>query len=586
MNDPLTSSARAAPQAIAVGRLLAGVLGVAALLAAPLSCKQEPGAPEEVCHGTADGGLTFDEFWACWANASCAAAVDCELAEASFVEPCTTYLTRSAGYADMRASLASGTTRYDPVAARACLAGIRGVTATCETGVPRVPACEQVLKPVLVETGARCLPGRSSCKEPTDVCAGADCGRTCQPSGGLGQPCSHLSVRCDAGLFCDGVTQTCAALRPPGSSCSSNECESSSYCGAYSHVCIPRPVEGEPCGPGGSLCAAGTFCLSTGDAGSDAGVCRPWVPVGGSCAAAECVPSASCDASKTCIARKASGSSCAATTECNEPLVCRAGHCQAAASEGDPCSSTADCAASLTCDSVMRTCEPHKTAEPGEACTADTLRCAYDSEYEAMPACDGVATNPDGGAGTAGVCHVPRVGDACTTTRQCPSSSYCDGLDAGTQGVCRSGAPGSPCDRRGECATGLFCSPQGCQPRVARGGACTATQQCAVPLACRVDPSDGGTTCGDRGSAGASCRGSGDQCKAPNLCIGGVCTPAMTLGAPCEHWCYTGLCLPVNRDKGVLGKCEPYLVDGAACALDADCASQSCVRGTCVAACE
>lgn len=554
----MATSAHTAPTAFSRTKQLAVALGVGVLALSLPSCKGQPAQPSDgVCFGRADAGLTFDEFWNCLADAYCASEVDCGFAEPTFVAPCVARLTRYSSYPSIKASLAIGTVSYNSAAAPECLAGVRGAVASCQQAVPWSPACGKVLKPVLAEPGARCLPGFGYpfCSRETDVCVGPACQETCQSAGGPGQPC-RLDGACNAGNYCNRATQTCAALLPAGSPCASNECDGSSYCDAYAHVCLPRRGEGEPCGRLAPPCAEGTSCLGS----ADAGACRPDAPVGGSCASTACAPTAYCDASRTCVARGESGSSCR---------------------------SSAECASRLRCDSVSRTCETYRTVtQDGGVCTEDTLRCAYDSEYEAPPECAGVATNPDGGVGTLGACRWPQLGDVCLSSRGCPSASYCDRPDAGDSGVCRSVASGTPCDRRGECPAEQYCSSQGCQALGLRGGACTGAGQCAARLGCRVDPTDGGMTCGDLGAAGSPCRGSWGQCKEPNLCIDGVCTPAKTLGAPCASECLTGLCRPQVRDAGVLGTCEPYLVDGAPCFLDSECASMACESGVCVSACE
>ena len=537
--------------------VLVGAIGVVSSLAP--SCKPaDDQRDKRACVAPADGGLTYDEFWYCVAETFCTALVDCKSAEPSVVDPCISYLTRMSRDGYDRARLAVGAARYDPVAAAACLAAFREQTPACSPpAMPEAPACNQILTPISIETGARCAPG-ASCRETTDLCAGAACEETCRPAGGLGQPC--LNGNCSTGSYCNTTTQTCTAQLPAGSPCRFNECDSSSY------------------------------CTAVGDSGWDAGYsCRPYVPVGGACRSTECGPAAYCGVSNTCATRKVSGSTCAATPECEGQLRCIRGRCTAPSGEDEPCSGPEDCADSRVCDSVLRTCKGlRRVTQEGEACTGHALTCAptYDPDYEPMPRCVGVATNSDGGVGTPGTCRWPQLGDACTTARDCPLGSFCAQPDAGAAGVCRSTTLGTPCDLKFACPPGLACSPQrSCQPQVARGGACTETPQCAPGLACKADPADGRLTCDELGSAGAPCRGTWGQCKLPNLCIDDVCTPGMTVGAPCEGTCFTGFCRPRSSEAGSRGTCEPYLPDGAECHMHSECTSDSCVNGVCVVDC-
>ena len=473
------------------------------------------------------GPLSFDDFWKGYATATCATAVDCNVAEVSFLEPCVEYLTRAQRVSDMKRRIAMGAATYDPAAATECLADYRAFSAApagCTRTEPfQLAACGRVLTPRSISTGARCSVTYPTCEGENDVCAGTHCNETCQPSGGLGQPCT--SWYCNPGYYCDETTRTCATRSSEGSPCTiPGACDSLSYCDVPRGLCVRLPVDGEGCGPTIPRCAARAYCPDLWGSGN----CRAYAPLGGACGSTQCAPTAYCDASSTCVARKVSGASCAVAAECEDQLVCLGGRCATPSSEGGPCATRLDCGRDLTCDLVLRTCQSSRSLrEEGAACTDSALRCGYDYESEPTFRCEGVATNPDGGVGTMGACRWPHLGDACTER-----------------------------------------------------------SACAATLTCRIDPIDGGSTCGDLGNSGSPCR-AWDQCKEPNICLAGACTPAKMLGAPCD-WvgiCYSGTCQGRNPDAGILGTCEPYLAAGAPCSQDGECDSQSCVKGVCLAAC-
>lgn len=542
------------------------------------------------CQHGERGDLSFEDFWNEYATVYCSIAVNCGAAEASYVDNCVSNMNRAALAAEAKAQIAIGTLSFDSAVATECLADFRAATTApkiCTESVPIwSPPCNRVWRlNHLMDSGSPCVDSSSSCKEETDVCAGPRCNQTCQPSGALGQPCTRWHS-CNPGYYCDKATQTCAMPLPAGSPCTTyHPCDSSSYCDMSRGLCMRLPVDGEPCASATPRCAPGAYCSNLGSHAT----CRANVPLGGTCGSVACVPIAYCDGSSTCVARKTSGASCAVGTECEENLICIAGGCATRSVEGGPCATRDDCRGDLTCDLVLRTCQPHKgVTEEGAPCTGHMLECVWHGDTVPEFRCDGVARNPDGGVGTMGVCRWPHLGDACTGSRGCPLRSYCDMPDGGTSGVCRSSSLGTPCDSHAGCQPGQYCAQEHCQTRGAKGTACTDSSECAETLTCRLNPNDGSSACGDRGSSGSPCAGErDDQCKLPNLCIAGVCTPATIIGTPCGSYgsCFTGLCQGRNPDAGIPGMCGPYLEDGTPCLENSHCASQSCVKGVCVAAC-
>jgi hypothetical protein len=63
----------------------------------------------------------------------------------------------------------------------------------------------------------------------------------CAPQGPIGSPCSSL-VMCDATGTCNTASQTCVALEPPGSSCTSGSQCTIGVCDATTHKCLTNAI--------------------------------------------------------------------------------------------------------------------------------------------------------------------------------------------------------------------------------------------------------------------------------------------------------------------------------------------------------
>jgi hypothetical protein len=175
----------------------------------------------------------------------------------------------------------------------------------------------------------------------------------------------------------------------------------------------------------------------------------------------------------------------------------------------------------------------------------------------------------------------------------CPQGLIC--VWSSTGGTCQQlGAAGARCDDKFSCKEDLICLNHACAPRVAQGGACSNTGECADGLYCGF-----GGTCQARVDSGGACNSSSgwplasDQCKGRQHCLGatytapGRCVTPQDAGGPCsraagatglEAGCLTGLVCDAATSKCVLAPtagqpCPDQLCDllGAYCGGNGTC---------------
>jgi len=213
------------------------------------------------------------------------------------------------------------------------------------------------------------------------------------------------SRECAAGLACSAMS--CAPSIPLGGACTESEtCGRGATCALTSErVCRPKALEGEPCLP--SDCADGLAC----DTLELMPVCRPRVPVGGSCARGrECVPGATC-VEDLCTMLPTAGATCL-FGQCASGLVCnaRTQTCGDRVPAGQTCSASTDCLPGLACDfsNFPGTCVARVGA--GEACGGADERCT-DGLY-----CDPVSSQ---------CAETLAVGAACSFPSQCGPGAEC-----------------------------------------------------------------------------------------------------------------------------------------------------------------
>lgn len=454
-----------------------------------------------------DAGATVED-WERWVvryeRAVCATQVRCASAGAQprSLGSCApvAIATRDA----LAPSIADGRVRFDPDAAAACLDALS--TLSCGAWSPwavlwepALEVCARVFDPRVPEGGA-CRPSRLL-EPPWHECAGdaycdegTECGATCRPRPGPGEPCaSELPIRsCADGWRCDGGT--C------GASCEDDaDCRSA---GAPSRICErggcvdpPIPGAGEPCGRVPCDARLGLAC--------EEGVCAP--------------------------SGLAEGEDCTAAT-CRHPLRCEGGRCAVLGALGETCDELGDaCADGLHCtdpDGAGSRCSASREGAPcafspvhrWDPCAPDGMRCVGSPQRCRRPSAPLAPCADDRECGewllcVAGRCvrtplegeacgveapcfpsHVceggrcesrPRIGEACDPTRPCIEGSCEDG-------TCRWRDVGATCADAEvrECA--VSCLGDRCAAHAIEGERCVVARDCAAGLDCRPYPSSTG----------------------------------------------------------------------------------------------
>lgn len=304
---------------------------------------------------------------------------------------------------------------------------------------------------------------------------------------------------------------------------------------ACQHFLLPRVPLGQPCYDGYDECL-------------DEGVCR-----GTACP-------------RTCQPRAASGERCTADAECRAGLLCRmqlldtgVGTCLAQSALNGSCVRDGDCLNGLFCSELKCVALP----PAGTACVSN--RCLADSF------CD------------AGECFSRKSLGAPCTGDECQATLVCSRL----QGSCvvEVVALNETCAWPQRCVSGAVCLSltQRCAVPQAEGEPCTSATDCQSHLTC--GSFDGGVgQCERRLPEASACAASVD-CQVSATCEdAGVCVELPLPGEPCgdARQCRWGLCRDTT-DGGTV--CGPLLSAGATCTLNAECASGSCVAGTCLARC-
>ncbi|MGV3621232.1 MAG: hypothetical protein ACO1OB_10465 [Archangium sp.] len=306
---------------------------------------------------------------------------------------------------------------------------------------------------------------------------------------------------------------------------------------------LPRVPLGEPCFDGFDECLDG--------------VCR-----GNACP-------------RTCQPRAIEGEVCTNDDECRAGLSCRRGVvspatvCSAPGNVGTACFADVDCAIGLACSEQQ--CKPLPAA--GSKCLdyrcLDTAYCETDS--------------------TGGLCTARKSLGASCSGQQCAASLVCDP----TSGTCvqKLASMHERCSPAQACPSGAVCvrvDADGigtCALPAAEGEGCEADQDCERHLGCVFREADAGSTCERRGDAGTACA-SDQQCQVSAECQSASCAELPLPGESCAvtRSCRWGLCRDIaGSDGGAV--CGALLSPGATCRSDAECASNSCKEGRCLARC-
>jgi hypothetical protein len=523
--------------------------------------------------GTAPNALTA--YLDTVANAYCAKLIECGQLPGTSVGDCVAVYRPSLsqpGAGALRATLRGvrlGASSFDAAKAAACVEEIRRAVCTISGPQGRTDSCLEVTAPAAGPNAA--CDSSLDCRDVTTGCNGPRCMQRCTAGGVQGEQCRRTDPACDAPFVC--VNNVCATEPPPGTPC--QDFSGGAGCGpngvCRSGVCERLPASGQSCLAG--QCRPGLYC-------DVSRICRDLKPVGTSCStSSECAAGAFCRT--VCTPRGTPGALCRSDAECVETASCFQGSCRTQGAMGATCLRSSDCSGALDCDDELRTCRAFTSALTGQPCSS-TRPC-----QSSLERCRNSVINRDGGVGSAGICGVPAVGDACAGSFACGSGQYCD-----PSGVCLAAGASTPCSFDSQCRDSDFCSnsTRRCTPRVATGQPCTSWTSCAVlNERCLGQPTDGGAgRCGPLPTLGQPCS---DVCVLPLACQNGTCVAAGRLGQPCivvsGASCFSGPCLQPDGGFGFSpdSRCAAPLPNGSFCRLDLDCQSGLCERNSCVAPC-
>ena len=305
----------------------------------------------------------------------------------------------------------------------------------------------------------------------------------------------------------------------------------------------------------------------------------PRVPLGAECydGFAECTDGvcrgSSCP--RTCQPRALLDDPCSVDGDCRTGLYCKpspfmptTGQCAAYGTNGTACEGDRQCLEGLQCIGQMCRVLPL----PGTACV--------EGQCSEAGFCEGAASD-------AGVCEPRKQEGAACVDDQCLSTLVCDPL----RWVCVKVrlSSGDTCSLSQECPLGEVClgaSNQNagmCRSPQSEGEGCASHFDCETHLACQG--ADGGSTCQRRAEPGATCQ-SAEICQSGSVCSSSMCTPLPLPGQSCAETraCRWGLCRDLaNTDGGAV--CGALLSAAQPCLRPEECASGSCVGGTCMARC-
>ncbi|MBT9555487.1 MAG: PPC domain-containing protein, partial [Myxococcales bacterium] len=398
------------------------------------------------------------------------------------------------------------------------------------------------------------------------VCPAPSIGSACDPTN-PGLPLCTTSV-------CNPTFGACEQQYTVGAPCSTSTCSSgqvtsSSTCNA-SGQCVAGGQSTVPC-PGNFACANGTSCRKTCTIDS------------------HCQTNYICEGNQ-CIAKKANGVTCAASSQCtsgncSNGVCCTSG--QECCVDEAICSGNAGVPAAqrcIGCVSFACTQKPTSTKcrdaycagsgrVPDQYCSSGTcpagsaVTCQGANVCIAYGCSNGVCTTPNATTGTP--CGTKRcqgvnelvLAASCNglgtcaepTPTACPSNLRCN--DAGTD--CRPG-----CVIDSHCIGGYYCEANVCKAKKARGETCATAAQCATGYCNSGYCCDGGTCCKTdsnctppttNGCTTATC--SNSQCTSTVLtnkvCAGPQCSVSQVF-TPESRCDAAGACMPT----GVTSNCS------------------------------
>lgn len=317
--------------------------------------------------------------------------------------------------------------------------------------------------------------------------------------------------------------------------------------------------ESQVCADGS--CAEPT-CSDSRQNGDESGV-----DCGGACSACD---TPECDADGDCESRNCQAGRCLEAT-CDderqnqgEVAVDCAGPCTARCAAGAACTADADCGDGLFC--------PESTLRCTSVSCQDDIQNGDEIETDCgggtCPGCP-IGTDCNNGAdcitlvcGNAGACVAATCNDDVRNQTE-------TGVDCG--GPCQDCPTGEPCGTGADCQSGV-CGGGGCDQGVVR---------CCQGPSCNDDVRNGtesDTDCGNNACGGCA---NGDTCTANGQCTSGFCQAGTCRPPPCADGVRNG----TESDTDCGGNdatCRRCPV-GDSCAVNGDCASNSCINGACAA---
>ncbi|MSP92227.1 MAG: matrixin family metalloprotease [Myxococcales bacterium] len=422
----------------------------------------------------------------------------------------------------------------------------------------------------------------------------------CQPmqsgNGVCAQGCKpNTSGACPAGFVCtpfagEPGNGVCIAGQAAGTKGEGEGCGSGKECASGlcliedgGAVCRTPCTSAKPC-PAGKQCASlpgksygacvegkkaiGEACTSADQC--DSGLCQ-----GGKCAGS-CVTSADCPPGQGCqkvaggvgscvaLGDKASGSKCAASSECKTGLCADLGAGTACAT---PCTTASQCPAGQACTALA--------GGGGGACVVPPKKKADAEPCDAAAEC---VSNLCVGGSTGAVCAA-----ACSASKPCSGGFDCFGLQGGG-GACLKAADkkaaGQPCKGGTDCKSALCIATSPttgtCMDDCTATGICPASHQCQKLQGTK-------SACFALGPAQV-----GDKCAAALDCQSGHCIvdgadSYCTLACAVAADCPCGMaCADVTGGKlCAKGKKVGCVPNGAACKEAAECTSGACSNGIC-----
>jgi len=415
---------------------------------------------------------------------------------------------------------------------QACGTGTECCSADCPSGACGCSAvgercgtsgdCCTSLGPTRCEAGA-CVSGQRPLGDVCDwdgLCASLNCDLT----GHCAAACLGYNASCSASAQC------CSYLGCPAGTCtpacaSSGSCSGDNQC-CSDYRCRAGACQHGVCGTAGQTCASGADCCTAAQGGKNY----------------FCNPGGQCDLGAPGGYPGAPPEACATDADCAGSYPCRGGYCHwpdgtqpdgrwcldGQECDGGSCTSTAAGVPGTCCSGAGAGCV---AGGYGTVCCAPHT-CTGASGAQSCGAClDYTNSGPQGTAETqcvtpsqccagrnltcvSGECCSTR-GVACGADSECCAGAACGDVTtyAGTTPSICCGDFGGSCGYANPCCDGLLCANDG-TCRLAPGGACTETAQCADYEGCKIETPPTGFCCshelGDCTSDADCCSGSCD----------------------------------------------------------------------------